>query len=224
MRVLATIGLGLVLIVGCGGKARNPMDAQADRADGGGGIDTNLGSRAVDTASDPPQGDVPRADATDAAGSDTATPDSAPDLTSSDSIPSDSARPEATADAGADGGAADGRPADPCASNNPLTTVGCNGEPKGPAPANTLGGLCSPGDAGAASGTCSSTSHFCVYHVCALLCEPTASTEVSTGGCSAGSRCWDTGLIPFCFPDCRGQADCPNGLVCDSARGLCRAP
>jgi hypothetical protein len=202
MRVFPLV---LILVAGCGGSKNAATDAKADRADGGGNKDTSTRGDVVDAPIDRGQADTAPADA-------------AADGTS-ESARRDSAAPDATPDSPA----ADTRPPDPCASNNPLTTVGCNGEPKGPAPANTLGGPCSPGDGGAASGTCLDKSHFCVYGLCAPLCQRTAQTEVSTGGCPGGSRCWDTGLLTFCFPDCRGPADCTPGL-CDSARGLCRGP
>jgi hypothetical protein len=241
MRALWSVGLVLALAGGCGGKSKSsPMDARGDRADGGGGTDGDGGGGDVaapadvaDTAMDIAQSDGSPVDAVDVAGSDAAAPDSAgpdaatPDAVTpdraSDAAPPDAPGPDAAPDgAGSDGGGTETRPPDPCASNNPLTTVGCNGEPPGPAPANTLGGRCSPTDGGAASGTCTNASHFCVEGICAPLCEP-AATEVSTGGCPAGSRCWNTGLLSFCFVDCRAAADCATNR-CDSVRGLCRGP
>jgi hypothetical protein len=228
MKASAAIALAVLLAAGCGKKLHS-----IPRVDSGGMSDTNTQTDARDANNDPPPGDTPRPDATDAPGPDAVMPDAATDTAPPDSVTSDadapdavtsdSAAPDAAADAGSDRGGMEARPPDPCASNNPLTTVGCNGEPRGPAPANTFGGECSPTDAGAAAGTCADPRHFCVYDRCAPPCAPTASTEVSTGGCPTGSRCWNTGLLTFCFADCRGPADCAGGL-CDSARGLCRGP
>jgi hypothetical protein len=176
-----------------------------------------------------PAGDGEAGDApVDSAATDLLTFDTgAPEVPVADGSGGDAPGPDAAQpDAGTDGDRRDSgeaRPPDPCATDQPLTTVGCNGEPAGPAAANTFGGRCTTTTGGSAAGTCANTSHFCAEDQCVPLCTATAATEVSTGGCPAGSRCWDTGILTFCYPDCRGPADCATGR-CDSARGLCRGP
>jgi hypothetical protein len=235
MRALTVIGIGVVLTAGCGDRSNSgPRDAGADRADGDAATDTAARPDAADAPADHPPADATAADASegglpdaplDTATADTATADTATaDTATGDTASADSARSDATdaTDAPGEGGNADARPPDPCASNSPLSTVGCNGEPPGPAAPNTFGGLCSYSDASAA-GSCINPNHLCVEGMCAPLCEPTRTTEVSTGGCPPGSRCWNTGLLAFCFPDCRAAADCASAR-CDSGRDLCRGP
>jgi hypothetical protein len=118
---------------------------------------------------------------------------------------------------GLDADVPEARPTDPCATHAPATTVGCNGAPRALAPANTMGGACTVGDQ--AHGSCADTSLFCVYDTCAPLCSPTDSTRVSTGGCPDGFRCWDEGILTFCFPDCDDDGDCATGNC--TAAGRC---
>lgn len=114
---------------------------------------------------------------------------------------------------------------DPCASDesSALSTVGCNGAKPGAQPDDEYGGKCTP-DANSDQGSCKDANHICDYYdvnlggICVVECTPGA-TYVSTGGCPAGSRCFDFGDIALCYPDCTGASDCGTG-VCDD-EGAC---
>lgn len=199
---------------GEGGWGDAPAEAAA--GDGPPAVDGPTDVAAVDGPTEAAVADALPADLAqiDAASGDRRETDAPPDA------PTDQAGGEAGL--GSDGGA-DSRPPDPCATNQPLSTVGCNGEPRGPSAANTFGGRCTTTAGGPAAGTCLDPTHFCAEDQCVRLCTATASTEVSTGGCPPGARCWNSGLLTFCYPDCRTGADCATGR-CDSARGICRGP
>lgn len=123
-------------------------------------------------------------------------------------------------------GAPDLGSSDPCASEDALSTVGCNGAPLGPfQPANEFGGRCDP-SADVAQGSCNSTSAICGGNpggvgLCVLPCD-SAATYVSTGGCPSGSRCFLLSGGSICFPDCTSGADCVTG-ACDD-EGSCTSP
>jgi hypothetical protein len=107
---------------------------------------------------------------------------------------------------------------DPCASDEPATTVGCNGPPPGPASENTIGGVCtSPTPEGTCPGGADPTL-FCVYGLCAPLCDSVPTTQVATGGCPTGFRCWNEVLLAFCYPDCLGDGDCGSGTCSPGGR------
>lgn len=115
---------------------------------------------------------------------------------------------------------------DPCASEDALSTVGCNGAPLGPfQPANEFGGRCDP-SADVPQGSCNSPGAICGgapggVGYCVIPCD-SAATYVSTGGCPRGSRCFLLSESSICFPDCTSGADCVTGS-CDD-EGSCTSP
>jgi hypothetical protein len=123
-----------------------------------------------------------------------------------------------------------GAAGDPCAADEePRSTVGCNGGILGAARApNSFGGLCTPSADPATdpSGSCTDANAVCWggggEGICVTLCEPSAGTYVSTGGCPTGSRCFDLVEAGLCFPDCNTGADCASGR-CDG-EGSCVEP
>ncbi|MEZ4226114.1 MAG: hypothetical protein R3B13_34530 [Polyangiaceae bacterium] len=133
-----------------------------------------------------------------------------------------------TGNVGASGGTGGGGGSDPCAAddNNALTTVGCNGASIGAQADNAYGGKCTP-DANFGQGTCTDPTNICdafdetLGGICVVECT-SGGTYVSTGGCPAGSRCFDFGTVAFCYPDCADENDCGTG-VCDS-EGACSSP
>jgi hypothetical protein len=204
---------------GCGGS----MDADRGAAtDSGSTPDSGLAAHdgALDTNDREPKSDGAATDATldsaalDAGALDSSSTDaSAIDAGALDADAVDAAVPDAQEPEAA---APDSGPRDPCASDDPASTLGCNGPPPGAAPANSMGGTCSPAEQ--AYGTCQDTTLFCAYRQCAALCSPTESTTVSTGGCPSGFRCWDEGLLFFCFPDCDDDSDCGAGSCTSGKR------
>jgi hypothetical protein len=135
---------------------------------------------------------------------------------------------------GRDGGA-DAGGVDPCAADteDPASTVGCNGPPPGAPEPDTIDGTCTPdGETPPGPGTCTPTrgaTPVCVPDVsvpgtgrCVYEC-PVSTTYVSTGGCPAGSRCFDLGGYGRCYRDCRSDEDCAADETCDS-EGSCTRP
>lgn len=128
-------------------------------------------------------------------------------------------------------GRADAGPGDPCATDDAISTVACNGEPVGAGVArNEFGGLCTP-DAMNPQGSCTAATDVCAARtgvaegICLRGCDP-AATYVTTGTCPMGSRCFTLGMAGseygLCFPDCRMPTDCTS-MGCD-AEGSCETP
>lgn len=145
--------------------------------------------------------------------------DAGPDgSASADSGPRDSG--PVARDAGMDGGS------DPCAGDDPTTTVGCNGALIGSGVAdNAFGGRCTPDDEDG-PGSCVSAGAVCyafgrepdfpetAVGVCVASCTPNGTTYVNTSTCPAGSRCYDLDGDAFCFADCNVDSDCST-TTCD---------
>lgn len=121
-------------------------------------------------------------------------------------------------DVGADAADAgmDAAPPDPCRTFTPAETVGCNGEPTGPAEAGEFGGRCVFDD-DCAEGRCI-IGRDDPYGICYLDCEEDAGGAITTSTCPAGSRCWPLGG-GLCLPDCREASDCASE-VCISGCDL----
>jgi len=124
---------------------------------------------------------------------------------------------------------------DSCASDteDPASTVGCNGPPAGPPAPDAIGGPCTPESASAPGpGTCGpapGATPVCVPDEtapgagrCVYECD-VARTYVSTGGCPRGSRCFDLGGYARCYRDCRADEDCAPDETCD-LEGSCTRP
>lgn len=123
-------------------------------------------------------------------------------------------------------------PSDRCSatSDNPASTVGCNGGfVMGDPAANAAGGLCTPRMNGMeyTNGSCTDMMAFCVpgdmqtMGRCFNNCTSTA-TYVSTGGCPSGFRCFGMGdgMAGTCYRDCDMTHPCPTGQECDE-EGSC---
>ncbi len=142
---------------------------------------------------------------------------------------------DADADSDADSDSDSDSDADACLSEFPGPTnaklVGCNGEPPGPACNDDYGGVCTMTEAG---GTCGEPYLSCVGVIgaeegdsgmCFHACPddlPGEGPFTTTGGCPAGSRCFDLSYYSVCFPDCRADSDCASGNCTEE--GVCAAP
>lgn len=131
-------------------------------------------------------------------------------------------------DAGASdaGAGVDSGSSDPCATDTPSSTVGCNGGVLGSDVApGEFGGLCTE-DGVTMHGSCHDFSSYCLTNGGAIgICIPecfAGPTPISTGDCPTGSRCFRGGGSAFCFPDCHSASDCTSG-VCDGD-GSCAPP
>ena len=203
----------LLEVAGCGGSTDAERVAAMDSGTTG---DARLAPQdaALDASEPEPESDAAADANVDSATLDAGVLDASPtDASPTDTGAVDAATPDADEPEAA---APDSGQRDPCASNDPASTLGCNGPRPGAAPANSPGGTCSPAEQ--AYGTCEDTTLFCAYQQCAALCSPPASTIVSTGGCPSGFRCWDEGLLSFCFPDCDEDSDCGAGSCTSGKR------
>lgn len=126
------------------------------------------------------------------------------------------ARPIPVVDAGPVPVVDAGTTLDSCATDNPLTTLDCNGGVVTAASSNAPGGTCAMTTT--ARGSCFNADAVC-DSLCLLPCTP-GGTYVSTGGCASGSRCFNLGGgEAFCYPICRDDGDCAVG-ECDP-NGAC---
>lgn len=135
-------------------------------------------------------------------------------------------------DAGRDAGTprVDSGPGDECATDDAISTVGCNGGLLGATrPANDFGGSCTADEADPA-GSCTNAGGVCWANeagqgICVTTCTPSGANYVTTGDCPTGSRCFDlTEAVgaALCFPDCNAGTDCSSN-ACDG-EGSCVAP
>lgn len=124
---------------------------------------------------------------------------------------------------------------DPCWSEFPgpsnAALAGCNGEPPGPACNGEYAGVCTQTERG---DSCNQPWLSCVGvlgsevgdpGMCFQGCPDDVPGEgpfTSTGGCPAGSRCFDLGYFSVCFADCTSDADCAS-FNC-TEEGVCAAP
>jgi len=109
--------------------------------------------------------------------------------------------------------------------------AGCNGEPPGPECNGELGGLCTITERG---DSCNQPWLSCVgvigaeagdLGMCFQQCPDDVPGEgpfTSTGGCPAGTRCFDLSYYSVCFVDCTGPADCASNNCTEE--GVCAAP
>lgn len=121
-------------------------------------------------------------------------------------------------------------PADSCATDEAIDTVGCNGGfIAGEPAANGPLGTCTVGTEEMPSGSCTTPNAGCFGEdetattgTCEVLCAP-AGTYVTTGTCPTGFRCFTLGEdLGLCFRDCDATHACPTGYECDE-EGSCVA-